>query len=71
MRLLNSLAKSSKKFLEAVFIFLKRWDLQLPNKLNLLKVFFKYFVKISNLETIENFKLIFLVEHVLMTASGI
>ena len=71
MRLLNSLTKSSKKFLEAVFIFLKRWDLQLPNKLNLLKVFFKYFVKISNLETIENFKLIFLVEHVLMTASGI
>ena len=37
---------------------------------NLLKMSSKYFVKISNLEIIGNFKLIFLAEHVLMTVSG-
>ena len=34
------------------------------------KYFFKYFVKIPNLEIIQNLKLIFLAEHVLLTASG-
>ena len=38
---------------------------------SILLSFFKYFIRIWNLKIIGNFKLILLVEHVLMTASGV
>ena len=64
MYLQKSLAKSSEKLLEVVFIFRK------DEACSLLTNEIFYFVKISNLEIFGNFKLIFLAEHVLMTACG-